>query len=90
MLAHGTIDNLLVTAEFQPVGRLKATRLSDGTRQIQCFGRTNWLYTLQRTADFQGWTDVTAPVEGGDSTLELNDAEAPQKDTLYRVRAERK
>lgn len=87
ILAHGTVDNLSVTVPAPPVGTL-AGAFSNSVWQVQFTDRTNWLYTLQRSADFQSWSDVSPATAGAAGSLVLSDANAAEKG-FYRVKAER-
>ena len=51
VLAHGTVGNL---AFASPLPVDKITNLAAG--QVQFASDTNWLYTLEQSADFQTWT----------------------------------
>ncbi|HLX95699.1 MAG TPA: hypothetical protein VKU37_08135, partial [Verrucomicrobiae bacterium] len=52
LLAHGTVDNLVVTVPPPPMQNLAGT-FTNGIWQAQFLCQSNWLYTLQRTTDFQ-------------------------------------
>jgi hypothetical protein len=63
---------------------------SNGVWRVQFASRTNWLYTLQRTADFQSWTCVSNSISipGNGTNLFLQDANVPADKAFYRVRAD--
>jgi hypothetical protein len=61
---------------------------SGGIWQVQFISQTNWLYTLQRTADFQSWTNISISTSGNGTDLFLQDTNAPTDKSFYRVRAE--
>jgi hypothetical protein len=86
ILAHGTVKNFVVTLPPPPV-RNAALVWSNSVPQIQFISRTNWLYTLQRTADFAAWTDVATPASGNGTNLILPDISAPGDKGFYRVKA---
>ena len=88
LFARGVVDNFTVTLPPPPVQNLAAA-LSGGVPQIQFTARTNWLYTLQRTTDFQAWTNVSPATSGVAGTLILPDLDAPAGPAFYRVRADR-
>jgi len=88
VLAHGTVANLVVTASLQPIGRLGGEITSNGTWQAQFFCHSNWLYTLERTADFKSWTQVSATMRGIEGSMVLQDTNALSTKSFYRVRAE--
>jgi len=88
ILAHGVVDNLVVTLPPPPVQNLVGA-LSNGVWRVQFGSRTNWLYTLERTSDLQSWTDVPPATPGVSGTLTLFDTAAPTQKAFYRVRANR-
>ena len=88
LLAHGAVDNFVVTLPPPPVQNL-AVALNNGVPQIQFGDRTNWLYTLQRTTDLQSWMDVLPAIAGVEGSLILSDTNAPSGNAFYRIRAER-
>jgi hypothetical protein len=88
VLAHGTIDNLLVTVPNPPVQNL-ASSFSNGVAQVRFNNRSNWLYTLERTVDVHSWTNVSLATSGNGATLVLQDTNPPPGQGLYRVRANR-
>jgi hypothetical protein len=88
ILAHGTVDNLVVTLPPPPVQNL-ALALNNSVWQVQFADRTNWLYTLERSMDLLSWSDASAATPGVDSALILQDTNAPADKAFYRVRAQR-
>ncbi len=87
ILAHGTVDNFLVSLPPPPVQNI-AGNFSGGQWQTRFQSRSNWLYTLQRTADFQAWTDAASATATGTNSI-LVDTNPPVGKEFYRVRAER-
>jgi len=87
ILAHGVVDNFVVTLPPPPIQSLTVA-LSNSIPQIQFTSRANWLYTLQRTTDFQSWTDVPPITPGVAGMLLLSDTNAPADKAFYRVRAD--
>lgn len=88
VLAHGIIDNLVVTLPPPPVQSLVGA-FNNGFWRAQFIGQTNWLYTLRRTADFQSWTEVSPPTAGTGGPMSLSDTNAASAKDFYRVRASR-
>jgi hypothetical protein len=88
ILAHGVVDNFVVTIPPLPVQNL-AGSFSNAVWQAQFISRSNWLYTLERTTNFLSWTAVSGPASGNGTNLFLPDANPPTDKTFYRVRAER-
>jgi hypothetical protein len=88
VLAHGTVDNIVVTVPTPPVHDLVGLA-TNSIGQVQFFGKTNWLYILERTADFRSWTEASGPVSGIDGAMFIADTNAPAPSGFYRVRAYR-
>ena len=88
LLAHGAVDNIIVTLPPPPVQGLTGA-VSHGLWQVQFNERTNWLYTLQRTTNFVSWRAVAASMSGNATNLFLQDTNAPEDKGFYRVHAER-
>jgi len=88
LLAHGTVDNFIVTVPPSPVQNLTGS-LTSGIWQAQFFSQSNWLYTLQRSAEFQSWADVSAASPGNATNLILQDTGPPADKAFYRISAQR-
>ncbi len=88
LLAHGTVDNFIVTLPPPPVQNLTGA-FSNNVWQAQFISQTNWLYTLQGTTDFVSWNDASIPTSGNGTNLFLPDTNAISDKAFYRVRAER-
>ena len=88
LLAHGTVDNFAVTVPPPPVQSLTG-RFANGVWQAQFPGQGNWLYTLQRSVDFQSWTNVSSIAPGDATNLLLQDAGPPADKAFYRISAQR-
>ena len=88
ILAHGSVANLVVTLPPPPVQQL-AGYLTNGTWAATFLSRTNWNYTLERSADLQNWTDVSADNAGNGTNLVLFDTSPPAASAFYRILAER-
>ena len=88
VLAHGTVDNLSIVLPPPPVQDLRGA-FAGNQWQAPFTARTNWLYTLERTEDFQSWTAASPATPGVNGTLTLTDTNAPGGKMFYRVRAER-
>jgi hypothetical protein len=83
LLVHGTVDNL---AFASPLPVDKVGTIAAG--QIQFTSDTNWLYTLEQTADFQTWTPAAPAIFGNGTNLVLQATNLPADKSFYRVRAE--
>jgi len=88
LLAHGAIDNVLLTLPPAPVQGLSGG-FSNNNWQVSFLSRTNWNYTLMRSTDFQSWTPVSISASGLGTNLTLIDTNALSGSVFYRVRAER-
>ena len=88
LLAHGTVDNITLTTPPPAVQNFSIAR-TNSLSQAQLASRTNFFYTLERTADFQTWANSSPTVSGTGTTLLLQDTNAPAAKYFYRVRAER-
>ena len=88
VLAHGTIANIVVTVPTPPIQNLSGG-FSNGIWQVQFISQSNWVYTLQQTADFQSWTDISTNKVGTGTNLFLRDTNPLPNESFYRVRAGR-
>jgi hypothetical protein len=88
ILAHGSVKNFVVTIPPPPIKNLTGA-LTNNIWQAQFISRSNWLYTLQRSADFQTWTDVSTATSGNGTNLFLQDTSTPVDKGFYRVKADR-
>lgn len=83
LLAHGTVGNLSFASPL-PLVDVQAV----GVGQIQFASDTNWLYTLEQSADFQTWTPAAPAVPGTGASLVLQATNPPAAQAFYRVRAD--
>jgi hypothetical protein len=88
VLAHGVVDNVVVTTPGPPVKDLVGSISQEGW-QVQFTGRTNWLYSLERTSDLLSWKDVSPVTPGVNGPVTLVDTNAVGALGLYRVRSTR-
>jgi hypothetical protein len=88
LLAHGTVDNFIVTVPPPPIQNLTGA-FSNSVWQAQFISQSNWLYTLQQTADFVSWNDISISTSGNGTNLCLPDTNAISDKSFYRVRADR-
>jgi len=88
ILAHGVVDNIVITVPDPAVPDL-AGAIVAGSWRVDFTGRTNWLYTLERTEDFQSWSAAAPVIRGVKGRLTLTDTNATAANAYYRVRAER-
>jgi len=83
ILAHGTMKKLACASPL-PVYGIQIPAAG----QVGFTGTTNWVYTLERTTDFQTWTAVSAPTPGIAGLMTLTDTNAPTSAAFYHVRAD--
>ena len=83
ILAHGTVDNFAFASPL-PVGTVNAMAIG----KVQFASDTNWLYTLEQTADFQTWSAAAPSVPGNGTNLVLQATNPPADKSFYRVRAD--
>ncbi len=87
ILAHGIVDNVLLTVPPPPVQNLTG-KFAGNQWQASFTSLTNWLYTLERTGDLRSWTAVSTGTPGIGGTLILPDPTAFTRQ-WYRVNAQR-
>lgn len=83
ILAHGTVGHVAFTAPL-PVGLIQTTVPG----QVWCASDTNWLYTLEASADLQDWAPAASAVFGNGTNVLLQAANLPEGHAFYRVRAD--
>src|SRR6266576_1593358 len=88
LLAHGSVGNVVLTFPPPPVQNLIG-KFTHQQWEATFTSRTNWLYRLERTMDFQLWTAVSATTPGNGTALTIPDTNPPPARAYYRVRAER-
>lgn len=88
ILAHGIVDNLVVTLPEPPVTQVTGAE-TNGIWQVQFLSRSNWVYALERTADAKLWTSLPATAPGNGSILVLQDPTPLAGAAWYRVRAQK-
>jgi hypothetical protein len=88
IFAQGTVANIVVNMPPPPVQNLTGA-FSNRVWQVEFFSHSNWLYTLERTANFQGWTNVSPATPGNGTNLFLQDTNPPADKAFYSVSANR-
>jgi hypothetical protein len=83
ILAHGTVDNFAFASPL-PVGVVEAIAAG----QVQFASDTNWVYTLEQTADLTTWTSAAPASPGNGSNLILQATNVPTDKSFYRVHAD--
>jgi hypothetical protein len=87
VLGHGIIDNVVISYPL-PIENFTGF-FSNGVWQASFSSRSNWVYTLERTADFQSWTAVSPAAPGNGAVSLFQDATALPQNAFYRIRATR-
>jgi hypothetical protein len=89
ILAHGVIDNLVITFPPPPILDQELSPAS-GLWQETFISRTNWNYVLQTTTNFQTWNDASAVRAGTGGQVGLPDTNsAAFNSRIYRIKAYR-
>jgi hypothetical protein len=88
LLAHGRVDNVLLSMPLPPVQNLALTAVAQQW-QVSFISRTNWLYTLERSTDLLSWLSASTMTAGNGATISWPDTNALASRAFYRVRAER-
>jgi hypothetical protein len=88
VLAHGTVDNLAIAAQLQPISRLTGAPGTNGLWQARFFAHRNWLYTLERSANLRSWVPASSTNAGNEDFMVLEDADSALPTAFYRVRAQ--
>jgi len=88
LLAHGTVDNFVVTLPPPPIQNFSGA-LTNGIWQAQFISQSNWLYTLERSTNLISWDDIPNSTNGNGTNLFLPDSNPPPDKSFYRVRADR-
>jgi len=88
LLAHGTIDDVVITWPEAPISRI-AGRWQDGAWVVSFVARFGWTYNLLRATEVSGaWDEVTSLV-GRDGWMELRDEAPVVGSAFYKVSANR-
>jgi len=87
----GSADNLsfVLTPRADAPFPILARGFASGNWQVQFDSKTNRLYGLERSQDFQTWTTVSPLTPGTGSQLYLMDTHAPDGQAFYRVSGRR-
>lgn len=88
LLAHGTMDNFVVTVPPPPIQNFSGA-LTNGIWRVQFISQSNWFYTLQSSPDLQSWSNISTATPGNATNLILFDDNPPPEKSFYRINAQR-
>jgi hypothetical protein len=87
VLAHGVVDNVVVSGPLPPVQDFRGELLGE-TWHGSFLSRTNWKYLLQASENLAGWTSSSALVPGTGQTMYIADTNAASfSKRFYRIDA---
>jgi hypothetical protein len=87
ILAHGVVDNFLVTVPEGPVSNFTGMK-SNSIWRATFNGKMNWFYSLERSFDFVSWSAVSPTNNGTGGAVVLQDTNAGAA-AFYRVKAQK-
>ncbi|MGA2176943.1 MAG: hypothetical protein ABSH38_18360 [Verrucomicrobiota bacterium] len=88
LLASGTVGNIVLTFP-PPPAQFFAGAFSNGFWQGWFLSRTNWTYTVQRSADLNSWSSAVSGLAGTGGNLAWQDTNTVARWQFYRVSAQR-
>jgi hypothetical protein len=87
ILARGVVDNISVQSPGPALKDL-AGRFVNNLWQVEFTGRTNWVYTMERSADLKDWKPIMTS-NGTGARQFVRDENAASPKAFYRVQAVR-
>jgi hypothetical protein len=87
LLAHGIVDNIVVTFPPPPIQNFSGQFL-DGLWRASFLSRTNWNYQLETSDDFRRWANIGAFVVGDGASISIADTNTSRSAAFYRVSAQ--
>jgi hypothetical protein len=87
VLAHGTVDNLVVTMPAPPVQRVSGV-ITGGHYAVQFATQTNWIYQVEKSSDLRSWSAVGGAFAGTGAPATISDS-LVGPGSFYRVNASR-
>src|SRR5215212_2709301 len=88
ILAHGTVDNFLVTVPDAPVRNFTGGK-SNTIWRATFTSLTNWSYSLERSIDLTNWNSASTTNTGTGGSLLLQDTNTLNSTAFYRISARR-
>jgi hypothetical protein len=77
LLAHGVIDNIVITVPPPPILKLSG-QFANEAWETTFLSRTNWSYQLQVSADLRSWMNVGGVAAGDGAVLTMTDTALPR------------
>jgi len=88
LLARGVIDNVIFESSATALS-IAGAQIVNQRWQVEIFGRTNWIYSLERTEDLATWQSITPSTPGTGASHVLREEGIARPRGFYRIRAER-
>lgn len=88
VLAHGMVDNIVVTTPPLPVENLIGSR-TNGMWEVRFQSQGGFRYALQGSINLHDWSDVSSVTAGNGAELVLRDTNSLPSNSFYRVRVQR-
>jgi len=86
--AQGILKKLTLSYPQPPISDLQS-EVSDGGCQLSFTGRTNWNYTIQKSADLKTWADIAGSIQGTNGPAAIKDANpGTEPYQFYRLKAQ--
>jgi hypothetical protein len=88
LLAHGSVDNIVLTLPPSPIQDFVLIRTNQQWH-VAFQSRSNWVYAVERATNLETWVTTSASLPGTGGKLFWQDTNAASIKAFYRVRAER-
>lgn len=89
VLAHGTVDNIVVTVPPPPMQDL-AVSFNGSQWQAHFTGQNQWHYVLERSTNLTAWLEINSlDSTNANIVMTLTDTNIPADRAFYRIRADR-
>ena len=88
LLAHGSVDNIVIKVPPPPVQDLRG-EFVEARWRARFQSRARWAYRLEASADLREWQPVGGFTEGTGSVLSLGDEAGAGAQRFYRIFARR-
>ncbi len=88
ILAHGFVDNIALVTPPAPVRNLLVQQ-TNSLWHAKFTSLTNWVYTLEASANVRVWTAISSSTPGTGGTMCLTDNNPGASQMFYRIRADK-